>query len=549
MHKKKKWLHRVIAFSLILAILISIPVHAAGGLTAALEDIMKGLSTFVYKVYEWPNSLTIGSSAFSIAESIYTIRQGGNKKPVLWDDDTIEEQMKNFYSSTDWTQFSGMYETIELSSACEAELTAEVEPYEMLMDIAADTQGFSVYKELFKAIAQARFNEYKDEYEYALTKGYIEKTGDDRFDLFHIDGSWIDGGKTPLEENKAPASTPMPTSYVLPSGAPTPTPSPMPEGGPSDFEIKAESLYTVQQSIDMAAQVFKRLLYEAAFPSPYYTDPLICIVQGFEFGGDSSSIQSQFTSSGMGLSGYPGFVTFTEYCKSKEATAGSDPEYDSYIEDYARVVSHNVLRNNEDWDNYGKYKYSDQMFYRKVFEVYNCTGGGGVIDLSNLPEDYREIMQKCMRTWGSEVTKERRAIIQNAVLLYGVHYDMDQRNTPSIDNPELLDCSSFVGQAYWRAGLYDKDTATWCTGTFASNFIKIDESEIIPGDIAQKIWNPGGSGPHEHIGIYVGEVDGTKYFIHCTRDDYGHNGVVVNDYYGFDPSRNSNAAFGRSPKL
>ena len=72
----------------------------------------------------------------------------------------------------------------------------------------------------------------------------------------------------------------------------------------------------------------------------------------------------------------------------------------------------------------------------------------------------------------------------------------------------------------------------------------------IPGDIGQLSWNPGGSGPTEHIGIYIGTVNGTKYWIHCT----GHSpeapgvkhpagkGIVVNDgngsfhYYGRCPS-------------
>ena len=101
-------------------------------------------------------------------------------------------------------------------------------------------------------------------------------------------------------------------------------------------------------------------------------------------------------------------------------------------------------------DYYGEYKYSDQFFYQKVFENYTCTGGGSM-DYGELPEEMKEILRKCMRTWDSRVTKERREIIQQGVLLYGVTYSMDARNSPSYENPKYLDCSSFVGQCYWRS--------------------------------------------------------------------------------------------------
>lgn len=151
--------------------------------------------------------------------------------------------------------------------------------------------------------------------------------------------------------------------------------------------------------------------------------------------------------------------------------------------------------------------------------------------------------------------EERREIIQQGVLLYGVTYSMGDngeppRNSPSIENPKYLDCSSFTGQCYWRAGVLGKEAVDWTTGSFSSNFHQIQESELIPGDIGQLNWNPGGSGPTEHIGIYIGTVNGTKYWIHCT----GHSpeapgekhpagkGIVVNDgngsfhYYGRCPS-------------
>ena len=184
---------------------------------------------------------------------------------------------------------------------------------------------------------------------------------------------------------------------------------------------------------------------------------------------------------------------------------------------------------------------STQGAYRPYTQSTSHSPEPKEIEFGSFPEEYKEILEECMEGWGSEVTSERVSIIENAVSLYGVEYSMSCRNAPSVENPKYLDCSSFVGQAYWRAGLYDKETAYWCTGTFASEFEQISASEAIPGDIAQISWNPGGMGSSEHVGIYIGTVGDTKYFIHCTRGG-GLDGVVVNSYSGF-------AYFGRSPEL
>ena len=169
-------------------------------------------------------------------------------------------------------------------------------------------------------------------------------------------------------------------------------------------------------------------------------------------------------------------------------------------------------------DYYGEYKYSDQFFYQKVFENYTCTGGGSM-DYGQLPEEYKEILKKCMKTWDSRVTKERREIIQQGILLYGVTYSMDlARGDTNIDNPKYLDCSSFVGQCYWRSGVATEGraAASWSTPTNSSGiFNKIDSSESIPGDIGQQCW-PGNAGGADHTGIYIGTVDGQRYYLHCT---------------------------------
>lgn len=502
-----------------------------------LEKIMKGLSTFHYKAYEWAG-LTVGGMPFALAEGIYNIsdlNKDGTKTPVFWNNSDTEAEMKDFYSSTNWNNFEGMYETVALSNSCEAVLSDEVAQYEDLMDKAAEDNAFKTYKEIFKAIAQARFNEHKDEYD--AIKDSLKGDGSDKFDLFHINGSWLadtnNGDVTPVSSKVDVA--------------------PNDETGNDkniNFNNKKEEAckYTVQESIDAAAKAFANIVENAVYPTPYNTDSLICVVQGFEFGGSSKAIKNQYNRSPLKLEGESGFITFTDYCSNKATNSKNqsiekeEVDYDAIIEAYAKVISHGEERSNA--DTYGKYKYSDQKFYQKVFENYKCSGGGGGnLDMGQLPDDMKEILKKCMATWDSKVTKERREIIQQGVMLYGVTYSMGYART-DIDNPKYLDCSSFVGQSYWRAGILDKSAASWCTGDFCEpekGFRQIDAAQLIPGDFGQRTWTPGGSGPNEHIGIYLGTVDGTMYWLHCTswspeapNTKYAPGkGVVINDYKGF----------------
>lgn len=559
----------------------------------AMESIMPGLSKFDFQAYKWPGSVSVGTLAYSMAESLYTMRNSETKKSLLWDnDDDVTQDMKNFYSSTNWNNFEGMYETVEISNFCQAVLSDEVKQFEDLLDAAAEKYGFKPYKEIFKAMAQARFNEYKDDYETAKAikgndvekettttdkngKTTTKKTGnpDFKFDLFHINGSWLaraeNGDETPVGSLVAPTASPMPTPLPWGDISGTPVPPPATPWPDADDESEAQkkwhrdngSCYTVADSIDIAAQAFGRIIQDACYPSPYSTETLMSAVQGFEFGGDSEAIKNRFSATSTKLSGFTNFVTFTSYCdqqsmasKKQEGESSSDEEvdYDAIIKRYAKVIADGAKRTDggkeKKDDKYGEYKYSDQFFYQKVFENYKCTGGGSM-DYGELPEEMKAILKKCMQTWDSRVTKERREIIQQGVLLYGVTYSMDARNSPSYENPKYLDCSSFVGQCYWRSKVatQGRAAADWATPSISGVFKEISESELIPGDIGQKHW-PGVAYGADHVGIYIGTVDGVKYWLHCTggtTDGVYHapgKGIKINAYTGFQH-------YGRYPGL
>lgn len=143
----------------------------------------------------------------------------------------------------------------------------------------------------------------------------------------------------------------------------------------------------------------------------YDTNDLISVVQGFEFGGSSNAIKNQYNSSSVKLDGINGFIAFEEYCDKKslsgnksESESSKETDYDKIIEGYAKVIADNKTRyknphdeDDNDYGTYGKYKYSDQKFYSKVFENYRCSGGGS-IDYGNLPGDMKEILRQCSKS-------------------------------------------------------------------------------------------------------------------------------------------------------
>ena len=124
--------------------------------------------------------------------------------------------------------------------------------------------------------------------------------------------------------------------------------------------------YTVQESINLAAEAFASILQNAVYPSPYDTNDLISVVQGFEFGGSSNAIKNQYNSSSVKLDGINGFIAFAEYCDKKslsgnksESETSEETDYDKIIESYAKVIADNKTRYknplDEDDNDYGTY--------------------------------------------------------------------------------------------------------------------------------------------------------------------------------------------------
>lgn len=90
-----------------------------------------------------------------------------------------------------------------------------------------------------------------------------------------------------------------------------------------------------------------------------------------------------------------------------------------------------------------------------------------------------------------------------------------------------LDCSHFVDWVYWTVTGDDLDQGY--TGVLYAISRQISEEELQPGDIGLI---HDGTSSSNHVGIYAGEMNGKKYWIHDTAGIF--NNVIISTYDKFE---------------
>lgn len=142
-------------------------------------------------------------------------------------------------------------------------------------------------------------------------------------------------------------------------------------------------------------------------------------------------------------------------------------------------------------------------------------------NLKTMSEGEVNLVREALKSWDAQVTPERQAVIVRGMSLIGkVTYTQKERNTPSSEEPQFLDCSSYVANCfYYGAGCLDVEPR-FCTDHFLyqDQFVTVPKEELIPGDIflthAEGHWQTG-----NHIGIYIGKLStGEQIFMHCAGD-------------------------------
>lgn len=233
-----------------------------------------------------------------------------------------------------------------------------------------------------------------------------------------------------------------------------------------------------EYSIDCGVQAFRDALESAGCTSPEQMDLLKLALQGYNFG-----------------SGYVSWAI---------------ANYGGYSKSNAVVFS-NMMAAKMGWSRYG-----DVDYVEHVLQYYNTVGSYNTDGIAN--EEALNVLETLQESWSSDMDSRRGAVISKGASLIGkVSYDMFGEDTRSgVDNPRTLDCSSFVAWAFHKSGFTDVPYSS-TTGTFvsSSNFVQIQVSELIPGDIG--LINMIASGGSNHVGIYAGrDSNGTTMWLHCT---------------------------------
>ena len=165
---------------------------------------------------------------------------------------------------------------------------------------------------------------------------------------------------------------------------------------------------------------------------------------------------------------------------------------------------------------------------------------GNITDY-NIDTSAQEVLDSVRNSWGEDLDPERIELIEKAASLVnkGCKYSQGSRN-PRADNPNYLDCSSYVSWAYNKEGHNDVPIDSY-TGTFVSSnsFKSISKSDLKPGDIALNN-NSMAGGNSNHIGIYIGKNSSNQnVYLHCTSSGINGPQVRVGDgnfsvYYGYN---------------
>lgn len=282
-------------------------------------------------------------------------------------------------------------------------------------------------------------------------------------------------------------------------------------GDPDIFRIEDTGLnpnpgspVSTEDSINIAAELFRDCVEAANFPNPMEKEDVKALLQAFEFER-------------------PDYI---EFCNNKYSVESA--------EEFAKGCCDGMLR--EDAATaaaMGRYNYRDQKFPDKVLKFYTVI----YINSANVPANIQQLITEVTSGWPSDMEEGRQKVIEKGLSLYGkVQYSMSQRLQPTPENPQYLDCSSFVGWSFYFAGFTDVPYS-WATGGFVSgvSFHPIDRSQLKPGDIGLK--NTVAEGGSNHVGIYMGKsASGADIWLHCTTMSSSgvvYNGITVDAYSNF----------------
>ena len=187
--------------------------------------------------------------------------------------------------------------------------------------------------------------------------------------------------------------------------------------------------------------------------------------------------------------------------------AWAKKNYGGYSLDNAKTFSAKMC------SSLGLKRYGDVEYVPHVLRYYVPNGDTKVTDkkAAALIKELKENNKAEPAVW--------KVIEKGASLTGKVTYGMlkPPRQDDGRDNPNVLDCSSFVAWSFHKSGYTGVPYAS-TTRTFidAGNFITVNANSLQVGDIGLKS-ETAPTGGANHVGIYCGKLkNGTKVWLHCT---------------------------------
>ncbi len=128
----------------------------------------------------------------------------------------------------------------------------------------------------------------------------------------------------------------------------------------------------------------------------------------------------------------------------------------------------------------------------------------------------------------NDIDSDTLKVLKAGTGLIGVtQYSMENRNVSGCNNPDYLDCSSFVSWAINKG--YKKKIVDYSSNTTLllsnPNFKKIKLSKMKPGDLLFRYDNGAKVNQTNHVLIYCGKLNGNNVFMHCTSGGHALDGA------------------------
>ena len=179
--------------------------------------------------------------------------------------------------------------------------------------------------------------------------------------------------------------------------------------------------------------------------------------------------------------------------------------YKGYTEESAKIFSAK-MKAQLHVSGYGDVDYVNHVLRYYITVTKTSISNG---DASKILKELKENNKASAGAW--------KVIEMGATLIGKVDYSMEKRQGDGRDNPEFLDCSSFIAWSFHKSG-YSSISYGSTTLTFidSNKFETISADELQIGDIGLKS-STDATGGANHVGIYCGKLkDGTKVWLHCT---------------------------------